>query len=162
MLTSSCAMSNPGRGQWRERACRVSSDTNIRSDRPNAACGRRTPQSAVCSKLCSDRVGKPQIGTRWDRIGIWTFSGRNREFRCDSRKADRPQTGLANHRLQPLGHLTAARNLSIRQASSYGNATLPQIVPTSIQKQPLDSTLRARRSAVPNAAVRFADKHAGN
>ena len=26
---------------------------------------------------------------------------------------------LANHRLQPLGHLTAARNLSIRQASSY-------------------------------------------
>jgi len=28
---------------------------------------------------------------------------------------------LANHRLQPLGHLTAARNLSIRHASSYGN-----------------------------------------
>ena len=73
---------------------------------------------------------------------------------------------LANHRLQPLGHLTAARNLSIQQASSYGNATLPQIVPeivpTSTQKRPLDSTLRARRSAVPNAAVLFADKHAGN
>jgi predicted phage tail protein len=36
---------------------------------------------------------------------------------------------LANHRLQPLGHLTAARNLSIRQALSYGEAAVPKIVP---------------------------------
>src|SRR5438067_1415023 len=35
--------------------------------------------------------------------------------------AFRPYNGLANHRLRPLGHLTAARNLSIRQTLSYGN-----------------------------------------
>jgi hypothetical protein len=40
-----------------------------------------------------------------------------------------PYNGLANRRLQPLGHLTAARFLSIRQATSYGNAALTQIVP---------------------------------
>jgi hypothetical protein len=40
-----------------------------------------------------------------------------------------PYNGLANRRLRPLGHLTAARRLSIRQTSSYGNTAVPQIVP---------------------------------
>jgi hypothetical protein len=39
------------------------------------------------------------------------------------------------HRLQPLGHLTAARNLGIRQPSVYGNrdsvGIVPEIVPIS-------------------------------
>ena len=67
----------------------------------------RVPLLRVCSKLCSDRVSKGPVGTRQDRMGIGTFSARTSEFRRDSRRADRPQTGLANRRLQPLGHLTA-------------------------------------------------------
>jgi len=50
----------------------------------------------------------------------------------DGREAD---FRLANHRLQPLGHLTAARFLSIRQCWSYGNPNseriVPEIVPTN-------------------------------
>ena len=46
-----------------------------------------------------------------------------------------PYNGLANHRLQPLGHLTAAVSLSIRQPASYKTADLvwivPEIVPVS-------------------------------
>src|SRR5262249_16812371 len=41
-----------------------------------------------------------------------------------------PYNGLANRRLQPLGHLTAARLLSIRRRSGYGgNPNLVPIVP---------------------------------
>ena len=39
------------------------------------------------------------------------------------------QRGLANRRLQPLGHLTATRKLSIRQALSYGEPSCPQDCP---------------------------------
>jgi hypothetical protein len=53
-------------------------------------------------------------------------------------RAFRPYNGLANRRLQPLGHLTAARNLSIRQASTYAEPScphfVPEIVPASSQK----------------------------
>ena len=42
-------------------------------------CGKaRAPtRSARCSKLCSDRVGKRQIGTGQDRIAIGRFSAGN-------------------------------------------------------------------------------------
>src|SRR5712692_8676407 len=46
-----------------------------------------------------------------------------------------PYNGLANRRLQPLGHLTAARFLSIRYGLSYGrpesHRIVPEIVPVS-------------------------------
>src|SRR5437773_187591 len=80
--------------------------------------------------------------------------------------AFRPYNGLANRRLQPLGHLTAAINLSIRQASSYGNVRLPpivpEIVPTSIQKRPVNGAWRTLETLLPDAAVLFADNDAGN
>ena len=48
-----------------------------------------------------------------------------------------PYNGLANRRLQPLGHLTATRNLSIRHASTYSEPvcphSVPEIVPASSQ-----------------------------
>ena len=61
----------------------------------------------LCSKLCSDRVNKRQIGTLHDRIAIGWFWARNRESWRNSRWAARALVGLANRRLQPLGHLTA-------------------------------------------------------
>jgi hypothetical protein len=61
----------------------------------------------LCSKLCSKPVTKGRIGTGQDRIEIVTFSAGNLKMRRDSRGADRTPVGLANRRLQPLGHLTA-------------------------------------------------------
>src|SRR5712691_9316465 len=65
----------------------------------------------------------------------------------DLRSSDRAQTGLANRRFRPLGHLTAARNLSIRQASSYRSAPLlrivPKIVPASSRTRRELATLHA-------------------
>ena len=59
---------------------------------------------------------------------------------------------LANHRLQPLGHLTAARNLSIRRASSYGNTALarivPKIVPAGSQNPARNDAARASRALI--------------
>jgi hypothetical protein len=86
----------------------------------------------VCSKLCSYRVDKRQVGTRRDRIGVERFSARTREFRRDSRNANRRENGLANRRLQPLGHLTAARNLSINEIAVYGLSSVPSIVPETV------------------------------
>jgi hypothetical protein len=60
-----------------------------------------------CSKLCSERVDKRQIGTGWDRIALARFSAGNRKTGRDSREGARALVGLANRRLQPLGHLTA-------------------------------------------------------
>ena len=81
-------------------------------------------------------------------------------------RAFRPYNGLANHRLQPLGHLTATRNLSIRRASSYGNAAPSQIVPEIVPASSLESARTGDaplgRSADPNAAVLFSDNYAGN
>ena len=54
---------------------------------------------------------------------------------------------LANHRLQPLGHLTAARNLSIRQRSSYGDANSLRIVPAIV---PVSSVIDADGSDPPD------------
>ena len=49
---------------------------------------------------------------------------------------------LANRRLQPLGHLTAARNVSIRHGLGYGNALdcqiVPKIVPADSENPPLN------------------------
>jgi hypothetical protein len=42
-----------------------------------------------CSKLCSEPVGKRQIGTRRDRIAIRRFSAGNRKIGPDSREGDR-------------------------------------------------------------------------
>src|SRR5690349_5868785 len=46
-------------------------------------------------------------------------------------RALRPYNGLANRRLQPLGHLTATRSLSIRQRS-HENPDWPRIVPKAV------------------------------
>jgi hypothetical protein len=70
----------------------------------------------------------------------------------DGRNADRR---LANHRLQPLGHLTAARNLSIRQPLSYGGTAVPRIVPEIV---PASLSEAAR---VAQARPRSADPKAG-
>jgi hypothetical protein len=40
-----------------------------------------------------------------------------------------PYNGLANRRLRPLGHLTAARKLSINEVATYTRAIVPMIVP---------------------------------
>ena len=60
----------------------------------------------------------------------------------DVREAD---FRLANHRLQPLGHLTAARFLGIRQRAGYGNpdsvVIVPEIVPVT---GPIDGNGSAR------------------
>jgi hypothetical protein len=62
----------------------------------------------------------------------------------DVREAD---FRLANHRLQPLGHLTVARKLSIRQTSSYVSAPplqiVPEIVPASSRTRRESATLHA-------------------
>src|SRR4029450_2695425 len=47
----------------------------------------------------------------------------------DGGEADRR---LANHRLQPLGHLTAARKLSINEIAVYGLSSVPSIVPETV------------------------------
>ena len=77
-----------------------------------------------------------------------------------------PYNGLANRRLQPLGHLTASRNLSINDIATYANASVPmivpEIVPTNIQKRPQNRAWRMIESAFPNAAVLFCDNHSGN
>ena len=64
------------------------------------------PVPTLCSKLCSRRVGKRQIGTGQDRIAIRRISAGNREIWRDSRGVDGTLVGLANRRLRPLGHLT--------------------------------------------------------
>ena len=43
---------------------------------------------------------------------------------------------LANRPLQPLGHLTASRNLSIDDIMIYGNAIVPTIVPKIVPGSP--------------------------
>jgi hypothetical protein len=72
-----------------------------------------------CSELCSDRVGKAQIGTRKDGITLGRFSAGNCKNRCDSRRADQALVGLANRRFRPLSHLTTARKLSINEMATY-------------------------------------------
>jgi hypothetical protein len=51
-------------------------------------------------------------------------------------RAFRPYNGLANRRLQPLGHLTATRTLSIREALSCANPAVPKTVPEIVPVGP--------------------------
>ena len=48
----------------------------------------------------------------------------------------RSYNGLANRRLQPLGHLTATRKLSINEIAVYGRSNVcsmvPEIVPAGV------------------------------
>jgi hypothetical protein len=91
----------------------------------SAQAARRVPGSSRssycrwCSKLCSERVDKRQIGTGCDRIAIGRFSAGNRKIGRDSRESDWVLVGLANRRLRPLGHLTAARKPSINEIGTY-------------------------------------------
>src|ERR1700682_3718181 len=66
---------------------------------------------------------------------------------------------LANHRLQPLGHLTAARNLSIRHDSSSEHPKIvtivPEIVPASFENRVWTSIESPLKHLVGNAAVFF-------
>jgi hypothetical protein len=54
---------------------------------------------------------------------------------------------LANRPLQPLGHLTAVRNLSINDITTYTNAIVPtivpEIVPASSQNPPWNGAVHA-------------------
>ena len=75
----------------------------VRDDRvPSAryetppACPALGSMICWCSKLCSDRVDKRQIGTGRDRIASWRFSAGNRKIRRDSREGDGALIGLAN------------------------------------------------------------------
>jgi hypothetical protein len=56
----------------------------------------------------------------------------NREFWPVSSELDGIRFGLANRRLQPLGHLTAARKLSINDIAIYGLSNVPSIVPETV------------------------------
>jgi hypothetical protein len=82
--------------------------------------------AANCAVSASANGGSGQVGTESRSGG---FSAGNRKIGRDSREGDRAPVGLANHRLQPLGHLTAARILSIRQASTYAHPDSPLVVP---------------------------------
>ena len=81
----------------------------------------------------------------------------------DGRNADRR---LANRRLQPLGHLTAARKISINEIATYAPAECqldcPQNGPYQLSESARNATLQSVRSADPNAAVLFDDSDAGN
>ena len=74
--------------------------------RPFIFTRRRDSSPALCSKLCSSRVGKRQIGTGRDRRTIGRLLAGNCRNRRDSRECGSTLVGLANRRLQPLGHLT--------------------------------------------------------
>ena len=71
---------------------------------------RRVPEARGsrgrwCSNLCSERVGKWQIGTRQDRIAIGRFLAGNRKIRRDSRERDQTLVGLANRLTRLSGSL---------------------------------------------------------
>src|SRR5204862_787825 len=59
-------------------------------------------------------------------------------------RAFRPYNGLANRRLQPLGHLTAARKLSINEIATYAPGDVPTIVPKIVP-----AVLQNRRGTAP-------------
>ena len=52
---------------------------------------------------------------------------------------------LANHRLQPLGYLTAARFLSINDIATYANAIVPRIVPEIVPDSSEERASKRRR-----------------
>ena len=72
----------------------------------------------------------------------------------------------ANRRLQPLGHLTATRTLSINAITICDLSKVPSIVPEIVPAKLSESTPSGNGqrgpSADPNAAVLFADNHPGN
>jgi hypothetical protein len=47
------------------------------------------------------------------------------DLRGKTKVAENAVRRLANHRLQPLGHLTAARKLSINEIATYAPAHCP-------------------------------------
>ena len=68
---------------------------------------RESPRKPRCSELCSDRVGKPQIGTRQERVVLERFGPESARFSTFRERLVEAWRGLANRRLRPLGHLTA-------------------------------------------------------
>jgi hypothetical protein len=72
-------------------------------------------------------------------------------------RAFRPYNGLANRRLQPLGHLTAEEFLSINDIAGYAKAivptTVPDIVPASDQNRLRLAAKRAPTKRLEKAAV---------
>ena len=85
----------------------------------------RSPER--CARQAHIGIGKsvpetvPELGqiTIHQHPTSTKFVRKNRPEIRDSRPVSRSLVALANRRLQPLGHLTAARNLSIRHASTY-------------------------------------------
>jgi hypothetical protein len=70
----------------------------------------------LCSKLCSDRVGKRRIVTLRDKLMIGGFSAKNNAFRCDLREADRALPGLATAAFGRSA--TSPRMLSLTEIST--------------------------------------------
>ena len=64
----------------------------------------------------------------------------------------RSYNGLANRRLQPLGHLTATRKLSINEIGIYGlsnvRAIVPGIVRASAQRSARNGSARYPRTSI--------------
>ena len=112
-------------------------DLLVRESLEPSGCPRNCPCDAPRQRLGNQRQPTRSI---WEVVETVGFArkiddGREAGFR------------LANHRLQPLGHLTAARNLSIRQGSTYAAAgcprIVPEIVPASLKKPPQKQRGRA-------------------
>ena len=103
--------------------------------RISADCPYDCPCDAPKLRLHSQRQPTRSIGEVNQEEGFTrkTDGGREADFR------------LANRRLQPLGHLTAARKLSINEIAIYGLANVasivPEIVPATSQKRRGAATL---------------------
>ena len=114
----------------------------------------RTAGSPTCPQNCPCQLPKRgDESQRQPSRSIEKVIERRRFARKDDsgRSAERR---LANRRLQPLGHLTAERKLSINDIAGYAQpivpATVPEIVPATDQnrlRMPPELTRRASRNA---------------
>jgi hypothetical protein len=98
------------------------------SPRANASQVARSPKCLKlarrwCSKLCSERVNKRQIGTGWDRIAFAGFLAENRKIGRDSQENDRALVGSANRRFRPLSHLTARLQVYVTRTLTRTRST---------------------------------------
>jgi hypothetical protein len=90
-----------------------------RGDQPLQDC----PQNCPCERPKPGLQSQQQPNRSIEEvIEMRGFAWKNEDGRGAGRR-------LANHRLQPLGHLTAARKLSINEIATYAPAACPSIVP---------------------------------
>jgi hypothetical protein len=109
--------------------------------------------SPACAANCAVIVSAHDApGRTGQNDGRGIFAG-NREFWPVSSERDGIRFGLANRRLQPLGHLTARRMLSIYDISIYANDVVPMIVPEIVPAQ--------RQESVPSMAASSRERQKG-